>query len=34
LRMAAQVLHGRKVNPKVRVLVVPGSQQVKRQAER
>jgi 3-isopropylmalate/(R)-2-methylmalate dehydratase large subunit len=33
LRMAAQVLQGRKVSPKVRVLVVPGSQQVKRQAE-
>ena len=33
LRQAAQVLHGRKVNPKVRVLVVPGSQKVKNQAE-
>jgi 3-isopropylmalate/(R)-2-methylmalate dehydratase large subunit len=33
LRLAAKVLQGRKVSPKVRVLVVPGSQQVKRQAE-
>jgi len=33
LRAAAQLLRGRKVNPKVRVLVVPGSQQVKRQAQ-
>jgi 3-isopropylmalate/(R)-2-methylmalate dehydratase large subunit len=33
LRAAAKVLNGRKVNPKTRVLVVPGSQQVKRQAE-
>jgi len=33
LRAAARVLRGRKVSPKVRVLVVPGSQQVKRQAE-
>ena len=33
LRAAAAVLKGRKVNPKVRVLVVPGSQQIKRQAE-
>ena len=32
LRTAASVLKGRKVNPKVRVLVVPGSQEVKRQA--
>ena len=32
LRAAAGVLKGRKVNPKVRVLVVPGSQEVKRQA--
>ncbi|MGO9232025.1 MAG: 3-isopropylmalate dehydratase large subunit [Bryobacteraceae bacterium] len=32
LRAAAQVLKGRKVNTKVRVLVVPGSQDVKRQA--
>jgi 3-isopropylmalate/(R)-2-methylmalate dehydratase large subunit len=33
LRSAAALLKGRKVNPKVRVLVVPGSQEVKRQAE-
>jgi 3-isopropylmalate/(R)-2-methylmalate dehydratase large subunit len=33
LRAAARVIKGRKVNPKVRMLVVPGSQQVKRQAE-
>ncbi|HKC13262.1 MAG TPA: 3-isopropylmalate dehydratase large subunit [Vicinamibacteria bacterium] len=33
LRLAAQFLDGRKVAPGVRVLVVPGSQQVKRQAE-
>jgi len=33
LRLAASLLKGRKVSPKVRVLVVPGSQQVKRQAE-
>jgi 3-isopropylmalate/(R)-2-methylmalate dehydratase large subunit len=33
LRSAAAVLKGRKVNPKVRVLVVPGSQQIKRQAQ-
>jgi 3-isopropylmalate/(R)-2-methylmalate dehydratase large subunit len=32
LRAAASVLKGRKVNPKVRVMVVPGSQEVKRQA--
>ena len=32
LRTAASVLKGRKVNPEVRVLVVPGSQEVKRQA--
>ncbi|HTS65697.1 MAG TPA: 3-isopropylmalate dehydratase large subunit [Candidatus Acidoferrales bacterium] len=32
LRTAAAALKGRKVNPKVRVLVVPGSQEVKRQA--
>ncbi len=32
LRAAAQIFKGRKVNPKVRVLVVPGSQQVKQQA--
>ena len=33
LRTAAGLLKGRKVNPKVRVMVVPGSQEVKRQAE-
>jgi 3-isopropylmalate/(R)-2-methylmalate dehydratase large subunit len=33
MRAAAGVLKGRKVSPKVRVLVVPGSQLVKRQAE-
>jgi 3-isopropylmalate/(R)-2-methylmalate dehydratase large subunit len=33
LRSAASLLKGRKVNPRVRVMVVPGSQQVKRQAE-
>ncbi len=33
LRTAATVLRGRKVNPRLRVLVVPGSQQVKQQAE-
>jgi len=33
LRAAASVLKGRKVNPKVRALVVPGSQEVKRLAE-
>jgi 3-isopropylmalate/(R)-2-methylmalate dehydratase large subunit len=33
LRSAADVLKGRKVNPKVRVMVVPGSMAVKRQAE-
>jgi 3-isopropylmalate/(R)-2-methylmalate dehydratase large subunit len=33
LRTAAGVLKGRKVHPKVRMLVVPGSQQIKRQAE-
>jgi 3-isopropylmalate/(R)-2-methylmalate dehydratase large subunit len=32
LRAAAGLLDGRKVSPKVRVLVVPGSQEVKRQA--
>ena len=32
LRAAASVIKGRKVNPKVRMLVVPGSQQVKKQA--
>jgi 3-isopropylmalate/(R)-2-methylmalate dehydratase large subunit len=33
LRAAASVMKGRKVSPKVRMLVVPGSQQVKKQAE-
>jgi 3-isopropylmalate/(R)-2-methylmalate dehydratase large subunit len=33
LRAAASVLKGRKVNPNVRVMVVPGSQDIKRQAE-
>ena len=33
LRAAAGVLKGRKVNPKVRVMVVPGSQAIKHQAE-
>jgi 3-isopropylmalate/(R)-2-methylmalate dehydratase large subunit len=33
LRAAASILRGRKVSPKVRVLVVPGSEQVKKQAE-
>lgn len=33
LRAAASVLKGRKVNPKVRVMVVPGSQPIKEQAE-
>ena len=32
LRLAAQILKGRRVSPKVRVLVVPGSQQVRQQA--
>ena len=32
LRSAAAVLKGRKVSPHVRVMVVPGSQEVKRQA--
>jgi 3-isopropylmalate/(R)-2-methylmalate dehydratase large subunit len=32
LRTAASILKGRKVNPKVRVMVVPGSQEVKRLA--
>jgi 3-isopropylmalate/(R)-2-methylmalate dehydratase large subunit len=32
LRTAAAILKGRKVDPKVRVMVVPGSQEVKRQA--
>jgi 3-isopropylmalate/(R)-2-methylmalate dehydratase large subunit len=34
LRLAASMLKGRKVNPNVRVMVVPGSAQVKKQAER
>jgi 3-isopropylmalate/(R)-2-methylmalate dehydratase large subunit len=33
LRLAAQVVAGRRVHPKVRAMVVPGSAQVKRQAE-
>ena len=33
LEAAAQVLKGRKVAPGVRLLIVPGSQQIKRQAE-
>ena len=33
LRAAADVLRGRRVHPRVRMLVVPGSQQVKQQAE-
>jgi 3-isopropylmalate/(R)-2-methylmalate dehydratase large subunit len=33
LRAAASILQGRKVSPKVRVLIVPGSNEVKRQAE-
>ncbi|MGH9662282.1 MAG: 3-isopropylmalate dehydratase large subunit [Bryobacteraceae bacterium] len=33
LRLAASLLKGRKVSPKLRVMVVPGSQEVKRQAE-
>ena len=33
LELAARVMKGRKVAPGVRVLVVPGSQQVKREAE-
>jgi 3-isopropylmalate/(R)-2-methylmalate dehydratase large subunit len=33
LRLAAKVLEGKKVAPHVRVMVVPGSQQVKKQAE-
>ena len=32
LRIAAQLMKGRKVNPNTRVMVVPGSQDVKRQA--
>jgi 3-isopropylmalate/(R)-2-methylmalate dehydratase large subunit len=33
LRAAASVIKGRKVSPNVRMLVVPGSQEVKKQAE-
>ncbi|MBV9759352.1 MAG: 3-isopropylmalate dehydratase large subunit [Acidobacteriaceae bacterium] len=33
LRAAAEIFKGRKVNPKVRVMVVPGSQLVKKQAQ-
>ncbi len=33
LRAAAQLMKGRKVNPNVRVMVVPGSQEVKKQAQ-
>ena len=33
LRLAASLMKGRKVDPRVRVLVVPGSEEVKRQAE-
>jgi 3-isopropylmalate/(R)-2-methylmalate dehydratase large subunit len=33
LRAAASIIKGRKVSPNVRMLVVPGSMQVKRQAE-
>ena len=33
LRTAAQLLKGQKVAPNIRVMVVPGSQQVKKQAE-
>ncbi len=33
LRAAAKIFQGRKVSPKVKALVVPGSQQVKKQAE-
>ncbi|MDP8921573.1 MAG: 3-isopropylmalate dehydratase large subunit [Chloroflexota bacterium] len=34
LEAAAQAVRGRRVNPRVRALVVPGSQQVKAEAER
>lgn len=34
LQQAAGVLRGRKIAPEIRVLVVPGSQQIKREAER
>ncbi len=33
LRMAAEMLQGQRVHPDVRMMVVPGSQQVKKQAE-
>ena len=33
LRSAAAVLKGRKVNPNIRVMVVPGSMEIKRQAQ-
>ena len=33
LRQAAKILKGRKVAPRIRALIVPGSQQVRRQAE-
>ncbi|MCG0313457.1 MAG: aconitase family protein, partial [Calditerricola sp.] len=33
LRAAARVVRGKKVHPRVRAMVVPGSQHVKRQAE-
>src|SRR5205814_10572862 len=33
LRAAARIIHGRRVHPKVRALVVPGSATVKRAAE-
>lgn len=33
LRLAAEMIKGHKVNPNVRMMVVPGSQQVKKQAE-
>jgi 3-isopropylmalate/(R)-2-methylmalate dehydratase large subunit len=33
LRAAAEVVQGRKVNPQVNAMVVPGSEQVRRQAE-
>jgi 3-isopropylmalate/(R)-2-methylmalate dehydratase large subunit len=33
LRQTAQVLRGRRIHPRVRMLVVPGSEQVKRDAE-
>ena len=33
LRQAAEILRGRRVHPRVRMLVVPGSEQVRREAE-